>query len=110
MRILLDHCMPENFRKLLPAHVISTTAEMGWDSLSNGRLLCAAAEQFDVLLTVDKGIRYQQNLRNLPLSIVVIRAQSNSLRSLEKCVTAINEALAKLQPRQFVEVALPQTQ
>lgn len=107
MRILLDHCMPEKFRVLLPGHEVATTAEMGWESLTNGNLLRAAAARFDVILTVDKGIRHQQNLRALPLAVILIRAKSNSLASLEAFAVAIEAALAVLQPRQLVEVTTP---
>jgi hypothetical protein len=62
-RVLLDHCVPRPFRGLLVKCIVATAAEMGWAALKNGELLDAAeADSFDILITADKNLRYQQNL------------------------------------------------
>jgi uncharacterized protein DUF5615 len=61
MRILLDECMPQLLRRDIVGHEVSTVAEMGWAGIKNGKLLTLAEAHFDVLLTVDRGIEYQQN-------------------------------------------------
>ena len=64
MRILFDHSTPAPLRRYLPGHLVTEAIEKGWDRLSNGDLLTEAeAAGFDVFLTADKNIRYQQNLK-----------------------------------------------
>jgi hypothetical protein len=71
--VLLDHNVPRPVRRLLAGHEVRTTAEMGWDRLTNGELLDAAErEGFDVLVTGDKGIRHQQRLAGRTIGLVVL--------------------------------------
>jgi predicted nuclease of predicted toxin-antitoxin system len=104
MRILFDHCVPQRLRNLLTSHQIITAGEMGWDQLRNGRLLTAAAASFDVMVTVDRNMRHQQNLATLPVAVIVLTAKSNRLADLTPLAPAIMEALKNLQPRTFVEI------
>src|ERR1700720_1792008 len=82
MLILFDHGTPAPIRPFLEGHTVSRTQDLGWDRLTNGELLSAAEEAgFDVLLTTDKNIRYQQDLTGLKIAIVVIgNAQWPALR------------------------------
>ena len=68
MRILLDESVPRRLGPLLLGHEVATVAENGWAGIENGRLLALAATQFDVLLTADRNIEYQQNQSALPLA------------------------------------------
>ena len=77
---------------------------MGWTSLNNGDLLRQAAEHFDALLTADQNIEFQQNLRDLPIAVVVLIAGSNRLESLELLVPKLLEILQTLQPKKLVRV------
>jgi predicted nuclease of predicted toxin-antitoxin system len=104
MRILFDHCVPARLRRLLTSHIVKTTAEMGWQNLQNGKLLAAAADHFDVLLTVDRNLQYQQNPATLPIAVLVLVAESNKLAALASLVPAAKQTLAALQPRTIVEV------
>jgi len=73
MRILLDQAVPVPIRLHLAGYEVRTAAQQGWDTLKNGELLAAAeAANFDVLLTTDKNIRYQQNLAQRKIAIVVL--------------------------------------
>jgi hypothetical protein len=73
MRILFDHGTPFPLRASLAGHSIIRTQDMGWDRLSNGELLTAAEQAgFELLLTTDKNIRYQQNLAGRKIAIVVL--------------------------------------
>lgn len=72
MRIIFDQGTPVPLRRHLPAHSVSTAYEMGWSALSNGDLLAAAEGTFDLLLTTDQNLGYQQNLRNRSLAILVL--------------------------------------
>jgi hypothetical protein len=72
MRILFDHGTPAPLRRALTAHSVSTAYEMGWTELDNGALLQAAEAEFDVLITTDQNLRYQQNLSGRRLAILVL--------------------------------------
>lgn len=76
MRALLDHCVPRRFGRLLTAHEVRTTCELGWASLNNGALLAQAKEQFDVFITVDQNVEFQQNLFALPLPAAHVLARA----------------------------------
>ena len=106
VRILLDESLPRPLGALLVGHVVSTVAEEGWASLSNGALLRRAAEHFDVILTADQNIEFQQNLATLPLAVVVLVAESNRLESLEPLVPDILEALKVLKSRALFRVGM----
>ena len=77
---------------------------MNWTSLGNGALLQQAATQFDVLLTADRNIEFQQNLRTLPIAVVVLVADSNRLESLEPLVPEVLRILPVLPPKTLVRV------
>lgn len=76
----------------------------GWSGVKNGKLLALAATEFDAFATVDQNLPYQQNLAQLPLAVVVLRATSNDLRSLLPLVPALEQALVSLVPRTCVTV------
>ncbi len=77
MRVLFDQGTPAPLRSLLPAHEVSTAYELGWSTLENGDLLAAAeAHGFQVLLTTDKNLKYQQDLASRTISIVVLSTTS----------------------------------
>ncbi len=70
MRALLDENVPRALKALLPGHDVRTVQEMNWAGIQNGELVLRADAEFDVLLTADKNLRYQQNLANRRIAIV----------------------------------------
>ena len=74
MRILLDEPVPRGLGSLLLGHETSTVPSVGWAGTKNGRLLMLAAAQFDVFLTTDQNIEFQQNLSALPIAVLVVVA------------------------------------
>jgi hypothetical protein len=80
---------------------------MGWDRLRNGFLLDQAQAAFDVLLTVDKGFRYQQTLSGRPIAVVLMRARDNRLTTLRALVPDVLAFLPTVQPGQLYEVPTP---
>lgn len=70
MRILLDESLPVDLRAELSGHEAATVAAVGWSSMKNGELLRRAAGRFDVFVTADQNLQYQQNLSQLPISVV----------------------------------------
>jgi predicted nuclease of predicted toxin-antitoxin system len=104
MRVLLDECVPRKLRRELPGHDVKTVAEMGWSGTKNNALLRLAAAQFDVLLTVDQGIPYQQNLPGLDLALVIVRAPNNDINDLRPKMPEVLRVLEVIQPGQVVHV------
>ena len=104
MRVLLDESVPRPLARLLVGHDARTVTQEKWTSLGNGALLKQAATAFDVLLTADQNIEYQQNLKMLPIAVVVLVADSNRLEALEPLIPAVLQALEVLPPRTLVRV------
>jgi hypothetical protein len=107
MRILLDHCIDWRLGRSLIGHEVKSTQAMGWAQLSNGKLLAAAAVEFDIFLTVDQNIKSQQNLSALPIAVMVLVTNSNRLADLTPLVPAIEAALNTMTLRTLVEVSSP---
>ncbi len=82
MRVLIDACLPAQFKDSLSLFHVKTAREMGWQSKKNGELLALAQQQFDVLLTMDKNIPSQQFLSRFPIAVIIIGARSNRLPDL----------------------------
>jgi hypothetical protein len=105
MRVLIDECLPRVLKTLLIGHTCSTVQEVGWSGRKNGSLLKLADSTFDVLLTIDDGLQYQQSLFGLSISVVIIEASSNKVEDVAPVVPAILDALSRLRPAQFVRVS-----
>ena len=106
MLILFDHGTPAPIRSFFEGHTIKRTQDMGWDRLTNGELLAAAEEAgFEVLLTTDKNMRFQQDLTGRRLGVVVIgNAQWPILRlHVHRVVEAVMRATAG----SYAEVDIP---
>lgn len=104
MRILFDESLPLPLASRLVGHEVSTVSRESWTRLTNGELLRRAAEKFDVLLTADQNIEFQQNLVTLPIAVVVLVADSNRLESLEPLVPDVLTALGDLKPRTLLRL------
>jgi hypothetical protein len=106
MLILFDNGTPAPLRHFLKGHIVVEALERGWDRLVNGELIAAAeAAGFDLLLTTDKNMRYQQNLAGRRIAFVVIGNQQWPVlrRYVERVVTAVDAAT----PGSFAEVDIP---
>jgi hypothetical protein len=82
VRILLDNCVDRKVHTLLGDHQIASCAELNWSELQNGELLVQASKQFDLIVTSDKNIRYQQNLETLPIAILELNTRRNRFKDL----------------------------
>jgi hypothetical protein len=105
VNILLDECTPRVVKKLLPKLNIQTVQEMGWSGLKNGELLAAAEGQFDVFVTTDKNLRYQQNLQGRKLAVLLL--PSNQVPIVERLITDIEANLMVIQAGDFIAIPLP---
>ena len=106
MLILFDNGTPAPLRYALQGHVVVEAIERGWDRLLNGELIAAAeAAGFELLLTTDKNMRYQQNLKGRKIAFVVIGNQQwpTLRRYVERVVAAVNAAT----PGSYAEVDIP---
>jgi hypothetical protein len=105
-RILFDHCVPKPLRRWLAGENVRTCHEEGWDAFRNGELLAAAeAAGFDVFITADKNLRYQQNLTSRRLAIIEL--PTNRLSMLPFLVPALQQALAGATPGSYQEIPPP---
>ena len=82
MRVLLDESVPRQLAPLLTGYSVSTVSREGWAGLDNGQLLDRAAQHFDVLVTGDQSLQYQQNLARRHLGVVVIVAPDNRVETI----------------------------
>jgi len=104
VRILFDECVPRRLKRFLPNHIVTTVPEAGWSGIKNGELLKLATGKFDVFLTVDRNLSFQQNLTGLPLPIIVIHSASNKLADLEKFVQGLAELLTTSLPSKVLHL------
>ena len=106
MLILLDHGTPRPLHAYLPGHTVHAAAQMGWDLLPDGTLLTIAEEAaYDLLITTDHNIRYQQNLAARRISVLVL--MKNDWRLIRPRVDDINAAVDQIQPGDYVEIEIP---
>ncbi len=106
MLILFDHGTPRGVARFLPGHTVIRARERGWDTLSNGDLLAEAERAgFEVFVTADKNIQYQQNLTGRKIAVVVLSTPQWPLVRLhaEKIAAAVNAAT----PGSYLEVQIP---
>lgn len=105
MKVLLDENLPHQLRHELPGHEVFTAAFMGWSGIQNGELLrLAAGAGFDVLVTNDRGLEYQQNLQSLPVGVLVMLSKANTIEAIRPHLPAVLAALATLGPRQLAKL------
>jgi len=106
MLILFDHGTPAPLAPLLKDHTVKKTKDLGWDTLSNGELLRMAEEAgFDIFLTTDKNIRYQQNLAERAIAIVVLG--NSRWPVVKRSVDRVIAALSGAKRASYIEVEIP---
>ena len=106
MRILLDEDLPRRLCALLVGHEATTVPRSGWAGVKNGRLLALAATRFEVFLTMDGNLEFQQNLATLPIAVRVLDAVSNRIEDLEPLVPELLEALQNVEPKTLRHVGV----
>src|ERR1039458_4958958 len=103
MRILLDECVNPRLRLAFPGDEVKSVSEMGWRALKNGALIQEAASSFDVLVTLDKNLRFQNRTGRYPLGIVVLITQFNHVAAYRPQFAEIRDLVRQTKPGQ-VEV------
>ena len=98
MRFLLDECVDRRLARQITGHDVATVVGLGWAGVRNGALLARAAGQFDVFVTVDRNLAFQQRIDDLPFAVVVLRARTNRLVDLEPLVPQLLQVLPEVHP------------
>jgi len=104
MRILLDEDVPRRLAPLLVGHAVATVPQAGWSGVKNGKLLALAGAHFDVFLTMDRNLEFQQNLARLPVAVLVVVAVANRMEHIVPLLPDILTALAELPTRTLRKV------
>jgi hypothetical protein len=95
VRVFLDECIDWRLSREIVGHDVRTARQMGWTTIKNGELVVLAAEQFDVFLTVDRNLAFQQRIVDLPIAVIVLRARSNRLADLKPLASQLLAALGE---------------
>ena len=98
MKLLLDECVTRYLKRDFIGHEVQTVDEAGFKGLKNGALRSPAEHKFDVLVTVDKSIRYQQNLESFQIAVLILIARTNRYEHLKPLIPGALEALKSLPP------------
>lgn len=113
MQLLFDHNLPRKLRRQFLPHIVSLTKELGWDQFGNSVLLGLAQAEFDVLLTADANIYYQQNVALYNIAVIVLRAYDNTYESIVPLLPEVMELLERIKPGEvnyvYVDEALRQS-
>ena len=106
MKILFDQVTPVPLRRQLPEHDVATAFEQGWSALSNGSLLDTAEQAgFELLMTTDSNLQYQQNLTERRIAIIVLR--SASWPRIQRSIPAIQDAVKRASNGTYQEIEIP---
>src|SRR6266481_4013285 len=108
MKLLLDECVPRKLKFMLVAggYDCETAREAGFGGMTNGKLLAQAELLFDVLVTIDRNIRHQQNLAGRNIAILVLCVSSNDISDIEPLIPNAVNALRSIKPGQVMEIAI----
>ncbi len=105
IRILLDECLPiklkHRFTEADPLFELSTINDLGWNGIKNGKLLELAQHKFDILVTIDQNMPYQQRLANYSISIIAFRTKSNRYKDLLPHLPEAYDLIRKSEPGNF---------
>jgi len=105
MKVLLDECVPRPLKFDFIGHAVDHVTEIGWSSIKNGKLLgLAVGAGFEVLVTTDQNLQYQQNLRNFKIGIIVLIAKSNRIDDLQPLIPEALNVVQGITAGQLIEV------
>lgn len=104
MRLLLDECVARKLKRDLVGHEVVTVVEAGYSGLKNGVLLRAASGNFDVLITVDRNLPFQQNIGSLQIAVLILMSQGITYSHLKPLVPEVLALLNTIQPGELLRV------
>ncbi|MBD2663344.1 hypothetical protein B6N60_03221 [Richelia sinica FACHB-800] len=106
MKLILDECIDRRLTKEFIGYEIKTVPQMGWEGTKNGKLLALIEKEFDIFITVDRNLSFQQNLSQFNIAVVVLQAKSNRLMDLKPLVPKILDILSTVVKGQAVVISL----
>lgn len=98
MKVLVDECVDWRLSRDIVGHEVKTARQMGWSTIKNGELLALAAKDFDVFVTVDRNLSFQQNLPAFTIAVIVLCAPSNRLADLQPLVPELLALIPSAKP------------
>ena len=98
MRVFLDECVDWRLARDIAGHDVKTARQMKWTTIKNGALLTLASQHFDVFVTVDRNLSFQQNLKSYSIAVVVLQARTNRLADLRPLIPNLMIAVETAQP------------
>jgi hypothetical protein len=98
VRVLLDECVDWRLARDIVGHGVKTARQMGWTAIENGELLTLAAKHFDVFVTVDRNLSFQQNLGSRSIAVIILRARTNRLADLRPLTPRLLAAIESTKP------------
>jgi hypothetical protein len=104
MKVLLDECVDWRLSREIAGHDVKSARQMGWTALKNGELLALASQQFDVFVTVDRNLYFQQNLSGLTIAVIVLTAPTNRLADLMILVPRLMAVIETARPGSMIIV------
>ena len=105
MKVLVDECVPLKLVRLLKGHTFMTALERGWGSFNNGRLLALAEREFELFLTADRNLEYQQNLKGRKIAILLL--STNHRPTLTNQAALVQTAMDNVQAAELVRLEIP---
>jgi hypothetical protein len=98
VRVLLDECADWRLARDIVGHAVKTARQMGWTTIKNGELLALASQHFDVFVTVDRNLSFQQNVGSFSIAVLVLHARTNRLAHLTPLVPSLLAAIGRAVP------------
>ena len=106
VKLLLDECIDRRLAREFKGHFIRTVPQMGWAGIKNGALLKLASQDFDVLITVDRNLSFQQMLPKFDIAVVVLHSKSSRLSDMKLLVQKILSTLSSTKPGKLTHVGI----
>jgi hypothetical protein len=103
--VLLDECVTHYLKRDFAGHDVFTVEEAGFKGLKNGQLLQAASGKYDVLITVDRNLQYQQNLKNIGVAVIILKAQRSTYPMLKPLMPQVLLLLGRIKEGEIVTVS-----
>lgn len=98
MKVLVDECIDWRLAREIVGHEVKTARQMGWSTIKNGELLKLAEKEFQVFVTVDRNLSFQQNVPAFAIAVIVLRAKSNRLSDLQPLVPELLAVIPTAKP------------
>ena len=105
MKVLLDECVTRYLKRDFTGHQVLTVEEAGFKGLKNGQLLQAVSGLYEVLVTVDQNLQYQQNLSSFAIAIILLKAQRSTYPMLKPLMPQVHAILQKIKPGEIIVVS-----